>query len=79
MNLPSQTVMIERYKGYLIHGTARAMPDSPEWRSEGTVCVQRGQESVIQIQHLEGAIFEDRQLAVAHGVALCRKWIDKRS
>jgi hypothetical protein len=79
MNLPSQTVMIERYKGYLIHGTARAMPDSPEWRSEGTVFVQRGQGSVIQIQHLEGAIFEDRQLAEAHGLALCMKWIDKRS
>ena len=79
MNLPSQTVMIERYKGYLIHGTARVMPDSPEWRSEGTVFVQRGQGSVIQIQHLEGAIFEDRQLAEAHGLALCMKWIDKRS
>jgi hypothetical protein len=35
--------------------------------------------AVVQIQHFEGAIFEDRQLAEAHGVALCRKWIDKRS
>jgi hypothetical protein len=37
MYLPSYIVMIERYKDYLIHGTARVMPDSPEWRSEGTV------------------------------------------
>jgi hypothetical protein len=79
MNLPSHTVMMERYKGYLIDGRARAMPDSPEWRSEGTVFLQRGQGSVVQIQHLEGSIFEDRQLAEAHGLALCRKWIDKRS
>jgi hypothetical protein len=42
------------------------MPDSPEWRSEGKVFVQRGQGSVVQIQHLEGIIFEDRQLAEAH-------------
>jgi hypothetical protein len=70
--------MIERYKGYLIHGTARIMPDSSEWRSEGTIFVENGQRSVVPI-HFEGAIFKDRQLAEAHGLALCRKSIDKRS
>ena len=78
-NLPSKTVMIERYKGYRIHGAARAMPDSAEWCSEGTVFVERGGGSVVQIQHLEGSIFDFRQLAEAHGLALCKKWIDKRS
>lgn len=79
MNLPSKKFMIERYKGYRIHGTARAMPDSAEWRSEGMVFEKRGGGSVVWIQHLEGSIFELRQLAEVHGLALCRKWIDKRS
>jgi hypothetical protein len=56
------------------------MPDSAEWRSEGTVFVERGGGLVVfHIQHLEGSIFENRQLAEAHGLALGRKWIDKRS
>jgi hypothetical protein len=71
--------MIESYKGYRIHGTARAMPDSPAWRSEGTIFVERGQGSVIQIQHFQGSIFKDKQVAEAHGLVLCRKWIDERS
>jgi hypothetical protein len=54
------------------------MPDSLKWRSEGTIFVERGR-SVVQIQHFEGSIFEDKQVAEAHGLVLCRKWIDERS
>jgi hypothetical protein len=71
--------MIEKYKGYRIHGTARAMPDSSEWRSEGTIFGERGQGSVAQVQYFESAIFKDKQLAEADGLALYKKWIDKRS
>ena len=54
------------------------MPDSPEWRSEGTVFAHNRLGSVVMIKYLEGAIFGSKQLAEAHGVVLCKKWIDDK-
>jgi len=79
MNFPSQTVMIERYKRYLIHGTARVScrthPNGVQ-RARSSYREDKGQLSNPTFRR---RIFEDRQLTEAHGLALCRKWIDKRS
>jgi hypothetical protein len=66
------------YKGYLILGKAlRVHPHSPEWwRSQGSVFTN-GPAGVIHIKHLdEGFIFESKKAAEAHGLELCKKWVD---
>jgi hypothetical protein len=68
-----------RYKGYLIVGKAlRVHPTSPEWwRSQGGVFANKQQE-YIHIKHLDvGFIFESKQAAEAHGLELCKKWVDE--
>jgi len=46
------------------------------WRSSGSVFTDSPQGS-IHIKRLEGVIFESQQAAEAHGLELCKKWIDK--
>jgi len=57
--------MIERYKGYLIQGTAL-----PCRRSEGTVFERTRQGSIVLGEHIDGAIFENKQAAEDHGLEL---------
>jgi hypothetical protein len=67
------------YKGYLIRGKAvRVHPKSPEWwRSQGSVFTGRAEGS-IQLKRLdEGFIFESKKIAEAHGLELCKKWVDQ--
>jgi hypothetical protein len=67
------------YKGYLIRGKAvRVHPKSPEWwRSQGSVFTARAEGS-IQLKRLdEGFIFESKKIAEAHGLELCKKWVDQ--
>ena len=52
------------------------MRRSQNWRSEGVVFGRNQLGTFLMIQHLDGAIFEKRQLAEAHGLELCKKWID---
>jgi hypothetical protein len=68
-----------QYKGYLILGKAlRVYPNSPDWwRSQGSILTNDEQGS-IHIKHLDvGFIFESKKAAEAHGLELCRKWVDK--
>jgi hypothetical protein len=67
-----------QYKGYLILGKAlRVDPSSPDWwRSQGSVYTDSSEGSV-HIKQLEGVIFESKQAAEAHGLELCKKWIDE--
>ena len=67
-----------RYKGYLVLRKAlRLHPNSPDWwRSQGSVFTDSPQGS-IHIKHLEGVIFESQQAAEAHGLGLCKKWVDE--
>jgi len=62
----------------LIDGTAHAMPRSQDWRSEGEVFGRDRLGSFLMIQHLEGANFQNRQLAESDGLELCKKWIDEK-
>jgi hypothetical protein len=66
------------YKDYLIRGKAvRVNPNSPDgWRSHGDVFVNSSKGS-IHIKHLEGVIFESKKAAEAHGLELCKQWVDE--
>lgn len=66
------------YKGYLIWGeTVRVHPKAtPTWyRSQGTVFTNNPTGS-IKIKQLEGVIFESKEAAEAHGLELCKEWVD---
>ena len=66
-------------KGYLMVGMAFEGPSrSPErWRSQGSIFTNDEQGS-IRIKHVDaGFIFESKKAAEAHGLELCKKWIDE--
>jgi hypothetical protein len=67
-----------QYKGYFILGGAvKIPPNSPAWwRSQGSVFTNTPEGAVL-IKQLEGVIFESKQAAEAHGLELCKKWIDE--
>jgi hypothetical protein len=66
------------YKGYLIFGKAlKVSPDSPYWCSQGDVFSNEPAGSVL-VARLGGGLFESEQAAKAHGLELCREWIDKK-
>jgi hypothetical protein len=47
--------------------------------SIGIIC-ERGQfGSIIQVQRIEGELFETKEQAEQHGVELCKEWIDKQA
>ncbi|HJU61011.1 MAG TPA: hypothetical protein VJ864_03125 [Candidatus Binatia bacterium] len=66
------------YKGYLIYGKALAIRSNPQvWRSLGVVCAKTSRGSIIEIRHLEGAVFKTREAAEDDGLELCKNWLDK--
>jgi hypothetical protein len=66
------------YKGYFIFGKAlKVYTDSLYWCSQGDVYTNEPAGSVL-VARLEGVIFESEQAAKAHGLELCRQWIDKK-
>jgi hypothetical protein len=69
--------MMVDYKGYLIVGHAvRVHPTSSDWwRSQGSVYTN-SPEGTIHFKQLEGVIFESKEAAEAHGLELCKKWVD---
>jgi hypothetical protein len=80
MNFPSPVSALYegnmvQYKGYNI--LAKAVLFQPGWwRSQGSVFSDSPQGS-IHIKHLEGVIFESQQAAEAHGLELCKNWVDE--
>jgi hypothetical protein len=66
------------YKGFTIFGKAmRVLPGSPGWwRSEGSVFTDTPEGS-IHFKLLEGAIFESKEAAEAHGLEICKEWVDQ--
>jgi hypothetical protein len=54
----------------------KVYPDSRYWCSQGSVFTNTPEESTL-IRRLGGAIFESAEAAEAHGLRLCKKWIDK--
>lgn len=71
------TLTVYEYRGYIISAWAR-----PEFTkgstSVGIVYKQGEHESIIQVQRIEGKLFETKEQAEQHGVQLCKEWIDKQ-
>ena len=65
------------YRGYLISAWAR-----PEFANGSTsvgIVYKRGRlGSIIQVQRIEGELFETNEQAEEHGVELCKKWVNKQ-
>jgi hypothetical protein len=65
------------YRGYIIGTWAR-----PEFTNGSTsigVVYKRGEfGSIIQVQRIEGELFETKEQAEQHAVELCKKWVDKQ-
>jgi hypothetical protein len=71
---------MERYKGYLI--TSSALPTFAtgfDWYSLGTVLRPGRLSSIVEVKRIEGPIFNSKEAAEAHGLKLCKDWIDRRS
>jgi hypothetical protein len=66
------------YGGYIISAWAR-----PEFTNGSTsvgIVYEQGQfGSIIQVQRIEGELFESKEQADQHGLELCKKWIDKQN
>jgi hypothetical protein len=66
------------YGGYIISAWAR-----PEFTNGSTsvgIVYEQGQfGSIIQVQRIEGELFESKEQAEQHGLELCKEWIDKQT
>jgi hypothetical protein len=66
------------YGGYIISAWAR--PESTNGSTSVGMVYEHGQSgSFIQIQRIEGKLFESKELAEEHGLELCKEWIDKQT
>jgi len=65
------------YRGYIITAWARSeFPNGST--SVGIVYKGERLESIVQVQTIEGRLFESQAQAEEHGVELCKEWIDKQ-
>ena len=65
------------YRGHII--TAWARPEfSNGSTSVGIVYKRARLDSILQVQRIEGQLFETKEQAEQHGVELCKQWIDKK-
>ena len=73
--LPALTAY--EYRGYIISAWAR--PESTNGYTSVGIVYDRGQfGKIIQVQRIEGELFETKEQAEQHGVELCKEWIDKQ-
>jgi hypothetical protein len=64
------------YRGYIISAWAR--PKSTNGSTSVGIVYEQGQfGSIIQVQRIEGELFETKEQAEQHGIELCKEWIDK--
>ena len=65
------------YRGYIISAWAR--PESTNSSTSVGIVYERDEfGSIIQIQRIEGELFETKEQAEQHGVELCKEWVDKQ-
>jgi hypothetical protein len=65
------------YRGYIIRAWAR--PECANgFTSVGIVYEGSKLGSNIQVQRIEGELFESKEQAEQHGLVLCKEWIDKQ-
>jgi hypothetical protein len=73
--LPALTAY--EYRDYIISAWAR--PESTNDYTSVGIVYDRGQfGKIIQVQRIEGELFETKKQAEQHGVGLCKEWIDKQ-
>jgi len=65
------------YSGYIVSAWAR--PEFATGSASGGIVYKRCQlGSIIQVQRIEGELFESKDEAEQHGLELCKKWIAVR-
>ena len=65
------------YRGYIL--TAWARPELTTGFTSVGIVYQSGElGSIIQIQRIEGKLFETKEQSEEHGVELCKEWIDEQ-
>ena len=65
------------YRGYIISAWAR--PESTNGYTSVGIVYDRGQfGKIIQVQRIEGELFDTKEQAEQHGVGLCKEWIAKQ-
>jgi hypothetical protein len=73
--IPSLTAY--EYKGHIIGAWAR--PELTNGSTSVGIVYRRNQlGSIIQVQRIEGKLFESKEGAEKHGLELCKEWIDKQ-
>ena len=73
--IPSLTFY--EYRGFVIGAWAR--PELTKGSTSVGVVFKRDKfGSMIQVQRIEGKLFENKKQAEQYGVELCKDWIDKR-
>jgi hypothetical protein len=66
------------YVGHIISAWAR--PEFANGSASVGVVYEQGQfGSIIQVQRIEGELFESKEQAERHGLELCKEWIDKQN
>jgi hypothetical protein len=70
---------LERYKGFLIEGSAvPTFATGFDWYSQGIILRPGRFSSIIEVKRIEGPIFNSKEAAEEHGQKLCKEWIDTR-
>lgn len=66
------------YRGHIISAWAR--PELTEgFTSIGIVHKRQQPGAMIQVQRIEGRLFESKELAEQGGLELCKEWLDKQT
>ena len=69
---------LERYKGFLIDGSAvPTFATGFDWYSQGIVLRPGRLSSIVEVKRIEGRVFDSKEAAEQHGLQLCKDWIDK--
>jgi hypothetical protein len=69
---------IERYKGFLISGSAvPTFATGFDWYSQGIILCPGRFSSIVEVKRIKGPIFHSKEAAEEHGFNLCKDRIDK--
>ena len=75
----SQQWGMERYKGFLITGSAvPTFMTGFDWYSQGIVLRPGRLTSIVEVKRIQEPIFNSKGAAEQHGLELCKAWIAKR-
>jgi len=70
---------MERYKGFLIAGSAvPRFATGFDWDAQGIIFCSGRLGSTVEIKRIKGPIVNSKDGAEEHGLKLCKDWIDNR-